>query len=54
MKKFVLVFFLAVWMMAPLNVSAADKTAPVSQDALGERQTQIFCHGFVLPDAHPE
>ena len=36
MKKFVLVFFLAVWMMAPLNVSAADKTAPVSQDALGE------------------
>jgi protein-disulfide isomerase len=36
MKKFVLVFFLAVWMMAPLNVSAADKTAPISQDALGE------------------
>ena len=36
MKKFVLVFFLTVWMMAPLNVSAADKTAPVSQDALGE------------------
>lgn len=36
MKKFVLVFFLTVWMMAPLNVSAADKTAPISQDALGE------------------
>lgn len=36
MKKFVLVFFLAVWMMAPLNVSAAEKTAPISQDALGE------------------
>jgi protein-disulfide isomerase len=36
MKNFVLVFFLAVWMMAPLNVSAADKTAPISQDALGE------------------
>lgn len=36
MKKFVLVFFLAVWMMAPLNVSAADKTATISQDALGE------------------
>ena len=36
MKKFVLVFFLAVCMIAPLNVSAEDKAAPISQDALGE------------------
>jgi protein-disulfide isomerase len=36
MKKFVLVFFLAVWMIAPLNVSAEDKASPISQDALGE------------------